>query len=170
MPCGKVKNAHREPLPLPRVEYFAWGRMGAGLNGIRCIQCPGSYINSQLPTHPATHGTKECGWLGSCMGHPSPQSCNYPSSLCLSAPRAGGRLCLGPHLGHQAQAGLCGRAPPILSHPHPPSPRICPSSYPLNWWCHLTISSSVALFFCFQIFPVIVPTWYYLMFKLKLQH
>ena len=29
-----------------------------------------------------------------------------------------------------------------------PSPRVCPSSCPLNWWCHPTISSSVALFFC----------------------
>ena len=29
-----------------------------------------------------------------------------------------------------------------------------PSSHPLNWWCHLTISSSVALFcFCLQSFP-----------------
>ena len=86
--------------------------------------CPSFCVLSPVngfPTHPATHETKECGWLGSCMGHPSPQSCNYPSSLCLSAPRAGGRLCLGPHLGHQAQAGLCGRAPPILSHPHPHS-------------------------------------------------
>ena len=31
-----------------------------------------------------------------------------------------------------------------------PSPRVCPSSYPLNWWCYPTISSSNALFsFCF---------------------
>ena len=29
--------------------------------------------------------------------------------------------------------------------PYPsPSPRVCPSSYPLSWWCHPTISSSVA--------------------------
>ena len=35
-----------------------------------------------------------------------------------------------------------------------PSPRICPSSCPLNWWCHPTISSSVSLFFfCLQSFP-----------------
>ena len=27
-----------------------------------------------------------------------------------------------------------------------PSPRVCRSSCPLNWWCHPTISSSVALF------------------------
>ena len=26
------------------------------------------------------------------------------------------------------------------------SPRVCPSSYPLNWWCNPTISSSVAPF------------------------
>ena len=34
-----------------------------------------------------------------------------------------------------------------------PSPRICPSTYPLNRWCHPTISSSVTLFsFCLQSF------------------
>ena len=32
-----------------------------------------------------------------------------------------------------------------------PSPRVCSNSCPLSWWCHLTISSSVALFsFCPQ--------------------
>ena len=32
-------------------------------------------------------------------------------------------------------------------------PRICPSSCPLNWWCHPTISSSITLFFfCLQSF------------------
>ena len=30
---------------------------------------------------------------------------------------------------------------------------ICPSSCPLNWWGHPTISSSVALFSCLQYFP-----------------
>ena len=35
-----------------------------------------------------------------------------------------------------------------------PSPRVCQSSCPLNWWCHLTISSSVTLFSsCLQSFP-----------------
>ena len=35
-----------------------------------------------------------------------------------------------------------------------PSPGICPSSCRLNWWCHPSISSSVALFsFCLQSFP-----------------
>ena len=35
-----------------------------------------------------------------------------------------------------------------------PSPRICPSSCPLNRWWHPTISSSVSLFFfCLQSFP-----------------
>ena len=34
-----------------------------------------------------------------------------------------------------------------------PSPQVCPSSCPLNWWCHPTISPSVALFFCLQSFP-----------------
>ena len=34
------------------------------------------------------------------------------------------------------------------------SPRICSNSCPLNWWCHLTISSPVApFFFCLQSFP-----------------
>ena len=35
---------------------------------------------------------------------------------------------------------------------HSPSPRVCPSSCPLSWWCHPTISSSVT-FFCLQSFP-----------------
>ena len=35
-----------------------------------------------------------------------------------------------------------------------PSPGACPSSCPLHWWCHTTISSSVAFFpFCLQSFP-----------------
>ena len=35
-----------------------------------------------------------------------------------------------------------------------PSAGICPSSHPLNRWCHPTISSSVTLFsFCLQSFP-----------------
>ena len=35
-----------------------------------------------------------------------------------------------------------------------PYPRVCPSSCPLNQWCHPTISSSVTLFFfCLQSFP-----------------
>ena len=38
---------------------------------------------------------------------------------------------------------------PVLQH----APRICPSSCPLNQWCHPTISSSVAFFFCLQSFP-----------------
>ena len=33
------------------------------------------------------------------------------------------------------------------------SPRVCPSSCPLNWWYHSNISSSAALFFCLQSFP-----------------
>ena len=38
--------------------------------------------------------------------------------------------------------------------PHPsPSPRACSNSCPLSWWCHPTISSSVALFSCLQSFP-----------------
>ena len=35
-----------------------------------------------------------------------------------------------------------------------PSPGVCPSSCPLNWWCDPTVSSSVTLLsFCFQTFP-----------------
>ena len=46
-----------------------------------------------------------------------------------------------------------------LQHTSPPcpspSPGVCPSSCPLNRWCHPTISSSVTLFsFCLQSFPV----------------
>ena len=34
-----------------------------------------------------------------------------------------------------------------------PSPRVCPSSCPLNWWCHSTVSFSVVLFLsCLQSF------------------
>ena len=44
-----------------------------------------------------------------------------------------------------------------LQHTRPPcpllSPRVCPSSCPLHWWCHPAISSSDALFsFCPQSF------------------
>ena len=34
-----------------------------------------------------------------------------------------------------------------------PSHWVCPSSCPLNQWCHPTISSSVTFFFCPQSFP-----------------
>ena len=35
-----------------------------------------------------------------------------------------------------------------------PDPRICTNSYPLTWWCHPTISSSVIPFSsCLQSFP-----------------
>ena len=45
-----------------------------------------------------------------------------------------------------------------LQHTRPPcpspSPRICPSSCPLHWWCLIAISSTDALFsFCPQSFP-----------------
>ena len=33
------------------------------------------------------------------------------------------------------------------------SPRVCSNSCPLSRWCHPTISSSAALFFCPQSFP-----------------
>ena len=41
--------------------------------------------------------------------------------------------------------GLQHARPPCTS----PSPGVCPSSCPLNWWCHPTVSSSVALFSCY---------------------
>ena len=34
-----------------------------------------------------------------------------------------------------------------------PSPGVCPSSCPLHWWCHPTVSSSVTFSFCQQFFP-----------------
>ena len=34
------------------------------------------------------------------------------------------------------------------------SPRVCSNSCSLSWWCHPTISSSVAPFSCSQSFPV----------------
>ena len=45
-----------------------------------------------------------------------------------------------------------------LQHTRPPcpspSPGVCPSSCPLHWWCHPTLSSSAILFsFCLQSFP-----------------
>ena len=44
-----------------------------------------------------------------------------------------------------------------LEHARPPckSPtlRVYSNSYPLNWWCHPTISSSVTPFSCLQSFP-----------------
>ena len=49
-----------------------------------------------------------------------------------------------------------------LRHTRPacpsPSPGVCPCLYPLNQWCHPTISSTVALLsFCPQSFPVSGP-------------
>ena len=36
------------------------------------------------------------------------------------------------------------------------SPGVCSNFYPLNWWCHPTISSSVAPYsFCLQSFPAL---------------
>ena len=53
------------------------------------------------------------------------------------------------HLNSSRPHGLQHTRLPCLS----PSPRVCPSSCPLNWWCHPTISSSVTLFFYLQFFP-----------------
>ena len=50
---------------------------------------------------------------------------------------------LGPH-GPQHARPLCPS----------PSPEVCPSLYPLHWWCRPTISSSdVPFSFCLQSFP-----------------
>ena len=39
-----------------------------------------------------------------------------------------------------------------------PSPEVCSHSWPLSWWCYLTISSSVAPFsFCLQSFTTSAP-------------
>ena len=44
-----------------------------------------------------------------------------------------------------------------LWHTRPPCPSPTPGVYsnscPLSWWCHSTVSSSAALFFCLQSFP-----------------
>ena len=46
--------------------------------------------------------------------------------------------------------GLLHIRPPCPS----PTPRACSNSYPLSWWCHPTISSSVVPFSsCLQSFP-----------------
>ena len=47
-----------------------------------------------------------------------------------------------------------------LQHARPlcpsPSPRACPNSCPLIWWCYPTISSSITPFsFCLQSFPAL---------------
>ena len=43
-------------------------------------------------------------------------------------------------------------------HPCPSlSPKVCPRSCQLDWWCHPAISSSDALFFCPQFFPASGP-------------
>ena len=36
-----------------------------------------------------------------------------------------------------------------------PIPGACSNSYPLSWWCHQTISSSVIPFSCLQSFPAL---------------
>ena len=44
------------------------------------------------------------------------------------------------------------------------SPRVCSNSCPLSWWCHPTISSSVASFSCPQSFPTsgsFPVTWFF---------
>ena len=51
---------------------------------------------------------------------------------------------------HGCQGGGAESLKPCLS----PSPRACSNSYPLGWWCHPTISSSVVPFSsCPQSFP-----------------
>ena len=50
-------------------------------------------------------------------------------------------------------------SPVWLQHnrlPCPVSPGVCSHFYPLNWWCHPTISSSVTPYsFCLQSFPAL---------------
>ena len=61
---------------------------------------------------------------------------------------------------HQVMSDSSGfHGPQCSSFPCPSlSPGICPSSCPLNQWCHPTISSSVTLFsFCLQSFPASMP-------------
>ena len=49
-----------------------------------------------------------------------------------------------------ATHGLLHTRPPCPT----PSPKVCPSSHPLHWWCHPVMSSSDALLsFCPQSFP-----------------
>ena len=56
---------------------------------------------------------------------------------------------------HAELFSLCGcrsvtKSCPALCNPRPPcpslSPKVCSDSYPLSWWCHPTISFSVAPF------------------------
>ena len=59
-----------------------------------------------------------------------------------------------------------------------PTPRACSNSCPLTWWCHPTISSSVALLsFCLQSFPAwesFPMSWFFTsggqILELQLQH
>ena len=58
----------------------------------------------------------------------------------------------------QSSSQICLFATPWLQHATPPcpspSPKVCPSSCPLHWWCRPAISSSDTLFsFCPQSFP-----------------
>ena len=71
---------------------------------------------------------------------PTLKSKSYPLLLLLSHQIRSN--CLKPH-GLQHAKPLCPS----------PSPKVCPSSCPLHWWCHPAISSSDALFsFCPQYF------------------
>ena len=90
--------------------------------------------------------------------HLLPPLCPQICSLCLCFP-----CCLGNRfisiicLVFSCQVMSDSLQPHGLQHTRPtcpsPSPRVCPSSCPLNWWCHPTFSSSIALFFCLQSFP-----------------
>ena len=52
------------------------------------------------------------------------------------------------HVNSLRAHGLQCTSPPCPSA----SPGVCPSSCPLNWWCHPTVSLSVTPFFCPQSF------------------
>ena len=73
--------------------------------------------------------------------------------MCLHGVLASEDLLLFSHQIVSDSSQPCGLEHARLPCPSP-SPRVCPSSCPLNWWCHPTISSSVTPFsFCLQSFP-----------------
>ena len=78
------------------------------------------------------------GELGALVVTPCHRRCSHRcrSSIAKSCPT----LC-------DPWTAACQALCPLLS------PGVCSDSYPLSWWCYLTISSSAALFYCIQSFP-----------------
>ena len=67
-------------------------------------------------------------------------------------------ICLEDLYFYSVQFSSVVKSCPALCNPRPPcpslSPKVCSDSYPLSWWCHPTISSSVNPFSsCPQYFP-----------------